>query len=329
MLLELLVLAGTALSSQQCSASDVLGVRNGHAMAYDRDREVVMLFGGADERQVMSDLQSFDGRHWRCISDRGPSKRTFPGLVYDSARKQLVLFGGNSVLFGSETDTDTFLNDTWTWDGERWEQFVGERPQARAEPTMVFDSDRNRIVLFGGHRTIGEERLRLGDTWEWDGHRWEQRSTDGPPPRNGAAMAFDNHRNRVVLFGGSGATGDTWEWDGDQWKRIASADAPGRFNSVMAYDEERRVVVRFGGWTGRNRVADTWEYDGNRWWQVSADGPPARNHSALVYDNARNVAVLFGGHDGERVFGDTWELRAGSWHLVAKRAPALRLSNGH
>lgn len=330
MVLELLFLAGTeVLLSQQCLASDALGVRNGHAMAYDRDSEVAMLFGGADERQVLSDLQVWNGQKWRCLSDQGPPGRTFPGLAYDSARKQLLLFGGNRVLFGAGADTDTFLDDMWIWDGERWSELDGERPQARAEPAMVFDSSRKRIVLFGGYRTIDGQSLRLGDTWEWDGHRWEQRSMDGPSARNGAAMAFDSDRNRVVLFGGSGATGDTWEWDGNRWQRIATAETAGRFNSVMAYDETKGVIVRFGGWTGTSRVGGTWTYDGAQWKRVLEEGPPARNHASMVYDRNRDVIVLFGGHDGERVFGDTWELHAGSWKMKSERAAQLRTANGH
>jgi hypothetical protein len=330
MLLELLLFIGTGmLPSQQCLASDGLGVRNGHAMAYDRDREVVMLFGGADERQVLADLQLWDGKQWRCVSDQGPPKRTFPGLAYDSARKQLVLFGGNRVLFGTEADRDTFLDDMWIWDGMRWTEFDGDTPPARAEPAMVFDSSRERIVLFGGHRTSNGQRLRLGDTWEWDGRRWEQRHVKGPPARNGASMAFDSDRNRVVLFGGSGATGDTWEWDGNHWRRIASADAEGRFNSVMAYDEAENLLIRFGGWTGISRVGDTWKYNGTQWRKILEEGPPGRNHSAMAYDSNRKVIVLFGGHDGERVFGDTWELHSGSWNLKSKGAARLRIANGH
>lgn len=331
MILELLFLTGATvdLPRQQCRDTDSIGVRNGHAMAYDQDRKAVLLFGGADERQVLSDLWAWDGQQWRCMTDRGPSPRTFPGLAYDGARKQLVLFGGSRVLFGTGSGSDTFLNDMWIRDGQGWSEFTGGRPEARAEPAMVFDSGRNRIVLFGGHRTVDGQRLRLGDTWEWDGGRWERRSTSGPAARNGAAMAFDAGRRRVVLFGGSGATGDTWEWDGEDWRQIASAEAPGRFNSVMAYDAQAKAIIRFGGWNGKSRLGDTWSYDGHKWWKMSTEGPPARNHSSMVYDTSRETIVLFGGHDGEYVFGDTWELSGGSWNLVDKHPPELRLDNGH
>jgi len=329
LLMILLTVASAAGLPRECSAADALTVRNGQAMAYDRDHRVVLLFGGADERQVLSNLWAWDGQEWRCLSEGGPTPRTFPGLAYDSVRKQLILFGGNRVLFGTDENTNTFLDDMWVWDGRGWFKFRGATPPARAEAGMVFDRNRQRIVLFGGHRTIGGKRLRSSDTWEWDGQQWEQKSSDGPPARNGAAMAFDSHRNRVVLFGGSGATGDTWEWDGQQWERISSEETQGRFNSVMAFDEANRVVIRFGGWTGSSRVGDTWQYDGTQWTKVTEEGPVGRNHASMAYDPHRNVIVMFGGHDGDRVFGDTWELSGGTWTLRSDETPRLRVNNGH
>lgn len=94
-------------------ASDSLAVRNAHAMPYHEARGTVMLFGGADERRVLGDLWEWDGKNWHKISATGPASRTFPCLVYDHDRKRLVLFGGNRVLFGTENDKDTFLDDMW------------------------------------------------------------------------------------------------------------------------------------------------------------------------------------------------------------------------
>lgn len=154
-------------------------------------------------------------------------------------------------------------------------------------------------------------------------------SAEGPSPRNGAAMAYDVLRERVVLFGGSGAPGETWEWDGHVWERIRSAETEGRFNSAMAYDARRDSLVRFGGWTKGQRVGDTWIYDGTRWTKVDQMGPKGRNHASMAFDDQREVVVLFGGHDGDRVFGDTWEWNGSAWSRRTERAPRLRVDNGH
>lgn len=316
------------ISAGGCSSDQPLGVRNAHALAYDSDRGRVLLFGGADERQVMGDLWGWDGKRWDCLSNVGPPPRTFPSLAYNPATKRLVLFGGNRVLFGTEEDTETFLGDMWTWDGQSWSQIEAATPSPRAEAAMVYDSARQRIVLFGGYRNADGERIRLGDTWEWDGQRWEARNVTGPSPRNGASMAFDVHREKVVLFGGSGAMEETWEWDGATWERIP-AGTGGRFNSAMAYDVARRTLLRFGGWTPQGRRGDTWKWDGKQWALLTQEGPQARNHTSLAYDSQNNVIVLYGGHDGQRVFGDTWEWDGSQWILKTRQPPLMRVDNGH
>ena len=66
---------------------------------------------------------------------------------------------------------------------------------------MAYDSQRGRVVLFGGYGDSGG----LADTWEWDGSTWVERTpATSPPARSGHAMAYDSQRGRVVLFGGYG-----------------------------------------------------------------------------------------------------------------------------
>jgi hypothetical protein len=218
----------------------------------------------------------------------------------------------------------------WEWSRGAWRRLDVRTPPARAEAAMVYDPARRRLVLFGGYRGSGTARERFGDTWEWDGSRWETRATTAAPsPRNGAALAYDESRRRAVLFGGSGGpNAETWEWDGAAWSRV-EAPTPGRFNAAMAYDARARRVLRFGGWNGKVREGDTWGYDGARWTLLGATGPEPRNHAAMAHDRRRGVTVLFGGHDGDRVFGDTWEWRAGTWSRVAHEPARPRIDNGH
>ena len=64
---------------------------------------------------------------------------------------------------------------------------------------MAYDRGRQRVVLFGGYERTPDARVRLGDTWEWDGTGWTLASTTGPAPRNGAVMAYDERLGRVVF----------------------------------------------------------------------------------------------------------------------------------
>ncbi|MEE2779273.1 MAG: hypothetical protein VYE15_02030, partial [Myxococcota bacterium] len=92
-----------------------------------------------------------------------------------------------------------------------------------------------------------------------------------PSGRTGHGMAWDEGRDRVVLFGGSawGAEAcagtlvetdaaasqphwlcnDLWEWNGEQWDQVShegSAPLP-RHGGAMVYDPSRESVVLFSG----------------------------------------------------------------------------------
>jgi hypothetical protein len=306
------------------------GPRNGHGMAYDIRDGSLVLFGGATSDEVRGDTWVWKSGKWRRAGAPGPDPRTFPALVYDSARDEIVLFGGNRVLFGDSARPPAMLGDTWIRKGGTWTRMAEEGPRPRAEAAVTYDPVRRRTVLFGGYERVGGETRRLGDTWEWNGTSWVRVSTTGPSPRSGAAMAYDPGRRAVVLFGGSGGPlGDTWSWDGRRWERLPIASAPGRFNPAMAWDPVVKRLVRFGGWDGSQRTSETWELREDGWALVGAAGPGSRNHAALVSAPDRGSVLLYGGHDGERVFGDMWERRNGRWVLLQSAEPVERVPNGH
>ncbi len=132
--------------------------------------------------------------------------------------------------------------------------------------------------------------------------------------RSGHAMAFDDARQRLVLFGGS--TADTWVLDGAIWtQRFPAASPPARDGHAMAYDAARQRVVLFGGSDLGGALADTWEWDGATWTQrFPAASPPARFDTALAYDAARRRVILFGGNaDLAGTRSDTWEWDGTTW----------------
>jgi hypothetical protein len=189
--------------------------RRGHAMAFDRNRRRIVLFGGdADGR--LNDTWEWDGNEWVQQADSGPSARIHPAMAYDNGRNRLVLFGGAAQ--------DAGLGDTWEWDGTAWTEESDFGPDPCAGGAMVFKG--SRIALFGGIASIAvpppQPAALFNRSWEWDGRHWTARQDMGPGVRVFHAMAFDESRSRVVLFGGSvmaigsegGAAGlrsDTWE----------------------------------------------------------------------------------------------------------------------
>ena len=78
-----------------------------------------------------------------------------------------------------------------------WVKVSDRGPTARTDHTMVYDSARQRVVLFGGADDFGNV---LHDTWEWDGIEWTRTGRDHPPARMNHAMVYDSLRNLTVRF---------------------------------------------------------------------------------------------------------------------------------
>jgi hypothetical protein len=102
------------------------------------------------------------------------------------------------------------------------------------------------------------------------------------PPFQGPAMAYDDARQRTVLFGqthsgtsSAPTAAQTWEYDGGRWRWVdVSGSPPDRHRGAMAYDLLRRRIVLFGGERPSSGTifGDTWEYDGSTWTQIQ---PPS------------------------------------------------------
>ena len=168
--------------------------RDAHAMAYDSRRGRVVLFAGANEysREDFSDTWEWDGAAWiERTQAASPPLRFGHAMAYDAARGRVVLFGGYDSAFGLA------LGDTWEWDGNVWvEALPATAPPGRYGHAMVYDSARQRVVMFGGS---GDSSM-FADTWEWDGSAWVERAPAvSPPPREFGALAYDGARARRTL----------------------------------------------------------------------------------------------------------------------------------
>ncbi|NOT07746.1 MAG: hypothetical protein HOP28_05995, partial [Gemmatimonadales bacterium] len=239
--------------------------------AYDAGRNRLVVFGGYGGIGYVGDTWEWDGTTWSRATGPSPSARNGPAIVYQSAKRRLFLFGG-------DTRTDGALGDSWVREGAVWRQVASGGP-ARSGGGMVYDAGRDRVVLFGG---IAAGKV-LGDTWEWDGERWAKVADGGPPARALHGMAYDAGRRRVVVYGGlsllapdAPSFDDTWEWDGTRWTqvRIPGLGTP-RDHTAMVYDPVRRAVVLHGG--GMEAAsAETWTYDGATWARLTDAGPRRR-----------------------------------------------------
>lgn len=228
---------------------------------------------------------------------------------------------------------------------QRWLQrnAAAGAPLRRYKHTMAYDSDRGKMMVFGGYATdTGRDQ---NDLWEWDGAtgRWMDRTPIGlkPGPSQAAVMVYDQRRARMVMFVGqddvTGGT-STWEWDpatgywSDRSPPLVSPSPNGRTFFAMAYDSARGKVLLFGGTSAVTPYGDrndTWEWDGATgiWTQRLPNGdlnsPSARDDMAMAYDSTRGKVVLWGGWNGSGT-NDTWEWDGtlGTWtHVLAANGP--------
>ena len=87
-------------------------------------------------------------------------------------------------------------------------------------------------------KTPAQQNSYFNDTWDWDGQNWTQQEDTGPN-RCAHALAYDDARQRLVLFGGGDANaqqyGDTWEWDGTTWTQRTDFGPPPTAGAKLIY----------------------------------------------------------------------------------------------
>ena len=192
--------------------------RRGHSMGADAARGQVVMFGGVGFLGVSGDTWYLDAAGWHAAASGGPGLLSDAVMGYDPVRGTLLMFGGID-------DNLVLHNETWAWNGTRWEDHSGPasaRPLARAGAGMAYDAARGRLLMFGGGDGI---RGTQTDLWEWGRYDlgrfiegWVLVDTDASPsPRRDHAMFPEANGAGVVVAGGVGPTLSANAVLGDSW----------------------------------------------------------------------------------------------------------------
>jgi hypothetical protein len=289
-------------------------------ITYDKDRKVMVVFGGATSSgPQLADTWEWDGARaeWKKRVPLGaaPPGRFGGAFVYDPIQKTSMLWSGAGGT--------GFVTDQWDWAGgtATWtaRTITGARPSGRVLPSSAWDSDRRRVVVFGGGSSLPNPSFsQTNDLWEWDGatQTWTDRTPSGlkPTPRYGASTAYDSVRKKLVIYGGNNLLDQTWEWDGatQTWTQGPSvglridnegSGSNNTYNLVglerMVFDESRAKIVL--------PVYEVFSDPGNRffeyeptpapakWVEIMPSGtvPPYTGEAA--YDPDRKVVFYFSG----------------------------------
>jgi hypothetical protein len=298
-------------------------------MAYDDNRNVVVLFGGKNvvDGSTFSDTWEWNGT-WTQRVASGPDPRS-RGLLSASPDGDVILVGG--------TDDAQNFHDVWRYDGQ-W-TLLAPNPFARSQPRLgaLVPSPAGGLVFVTENTNDGRQ-----ETWQRQDGLWSfvgDTAPNAPAVRDNATVAFDSNRNVVVLsfgFIGSSVMNDVWEMNASHvWtQRFTDAPQAGRPSqrqgTTAIFDPfSNKLMVLSGVDNNGNLIDDAWLYDG-AWAPLPGAHPRPRQFASVAFDPGLNQIVLYGGQDQSgRPLGDTWLRDASGWHEdFPSTSPPVRAGAG-
>ncbi|NHJ15207.1 MAG: hypothetical protein EAX95_16110, partial [Candidatus Thorarchaeota archaeon] len=200
-------------------------------------------------------------------------------------------------------------------------------PPAVMGASMVYDSESDRMILFGGI----SESILSNQTWSYDfnSNTWTNLTPAvSPPPISGHQLVYDSESDLIVLVGGmimnnqmeQVANTETWSYDlnSNTWTNLSSSPcADDYFRLGSTYDSvEDLVVVHMSEYE-----MATWTYDVNSdtWTNMTTETCPSpRVLFKMVYDDRAQVSLLHSGGHALLGYSDTWAYNCSSnnWTLL-------------
>jgi hypothetical protein len=234
-----------------------------------------------------------------------------PGMAYDEAARQVVLFGSEATDGGGLT---------WTWDGSAWSQrHPKHEPPWRLGAGMAYDAATQEVLLFGG----GGHGF-LGDTWTWDGSDWtRQHPAHSPSPRYRWAWRTTRPTERSCSSEASSRTTRSRAKPGRGTEPTGPDNIPGtrhRFDPILEW-RTTSAAVRWCFSGGSIPSCTSWETHGrgtgSHWTQrAPAHAPSPRADMGMADDSTAQQVLLFGGAGESSILADTWEWDGTDWTQV-------------
>lgn len=139
----------------------------------------------------------------------------------------------------------------------------------------------------------------------------------------GAGLAFDSARGRMVLFGGKYGesmpvfSAEIFELIGGNWVKQDAAGPAARAFHAIGFDARRAKIFVFGGRGADGCLGDSWVWEGAAWSRVeTAIAPEPRSGAVMSWDSRREELLLAGGTGCEAGAGnyrDLWSFDGSAW----------------
>jgi hypothetical protein len=155
-------------------------------------------------------------------------------------------------------------------------------------------------------------------------------------PRHLEEIAFDFHRNKLMVFGGSeiqskGFTNPSGLFElGDAgWQQDNSNGPVGRRGHALVYHDRDRLTYLLAGVTGTQKdslLFDVWSWNGVAWKKLETQ-TPVKNPEG-VYDSEGNSILIYGdaSDKSRETYGDEqifqlWQFKEGQWKMLSDSGP--------
>jgi hypothetical protein len=240
-----------------------------------------------------------------------PAARSAADVVYDSAHRELVLFGGSTI-------DGRFSNETWTWDGQFW-TLHRTSPTVlapRDEAVMAYDQVHHLTVMYGGMKLeVPGGKGGVGaanETWTWDGKLWKQQHPAHEPGLTfdwPATMDFALGSGTVLLYGfqklpsGNSTTmqAQTWSWNGSDWTLLSPATSPSTIGQMVG----GYLITQSAGRVGGRYLSQMWLWNGSSWVLLGPGNDAPFVSGSAAYDAKGSRLTVFN--------GATWTWDGRSW----------------
>lgn len=342
----LLLIAIPELKSKSTSPPNAIPAgRSQHASAYDLGAGQLLIFGGEKHYKnkipiplkVDNTLWAWDRNGWTWLSHDGPGLRNDAKMVYHEKNKKTYLIGGR--IYDS-LGKPIVLDEFWEWSGNSWKLLTAaSTPGKFLHTNIVYDSGRNKIVLFGG---VKAGQGFSNELWEWNGIQWNKMEVDlAPSPRIAHGMVYSKAWKKTLITGGVNEKGENqneiWSWDGKKFELMDSLMPelePGPGNAVGLEEKNGFKILLAGRLTSLAGIPSsdpskqqigTWLWDGRIWEKLNLTiAPSLREYHSMVYDRKNKRVILFGGGGREESAyenpNDVWLYENTKW----KPAPGYK-----
>jgi len=196
--------------------------RTNAVAVYDPAGERMVIFGGeTSPYDHLNDVwaYSFATESWSNITpSESPVDEYHWGIayhaaIYDPIRSRLVSYGGAYRYFSPSWSTVSGMygSDLGT---PAWEKLPYGDPYGgpRADHSLVYDSNRDRLVTFGGRSAQVGYVYGSPAAYSLETEQWTSLTPTGtgPTDRYNHIAAYDPEGDRMVLFGGSSGGQEIW-----------------------------------------------------------------------------------------------------------------------